>query len=83
VPINQSGFKSAEIVIGKNVWISAGAVILKGVSIGAGAVVAANAVVVRSVVELDIVGGIPANVIGNREIPATGHRFQRNKKESS
>lgn len=70
IPINQSGFDVAPIVIGDDVWIGAGAVILKGVTIGRGAVVAANAVVNRDVAEYEIVGGVPAKHIGFRK----GHR---------
>lgn len=39
----------AQVVIGKNVWIGAGAVILKGVTIGDNAVVAAGTVVSKDV----------------------------------
>lgn len=41
--------KKEKVVIGKNVWIGAGAVILKGVTIGDGAVVAAGTVVSKDV----------------------------------
>lgn len=46
--------------------IGNGCRILDGVRIGRGAVVAAGAVVTRSVAPLDIVGGVPAKVIGQR-----------------
>ena len=52
--------------IGWGSWIGAGAVVMPGVSVGRGAIVGANAVVTRDVDDFDIVGGIPAVVIGNR-----------------
>lgn len=53
----------APIVIGKNVWIGAGATILPGVTLGDNAIVAAGAVVTKEVAPNTLVGGIPAKVI--------------------
>jgi len=47
-------------------WIGARATILPGVTIGEGAVVAAGAVVTRDVSPYDVVGGVPAKKIGER-----------------
>jgi acetyltransferase-like isoleucine patch superfamily enzyme len=51
------------IVIGRNVWIAAGATVIGGVTIGDNAVVAAGAVVTRDVPTDTIVGGNPARII--------------------
>ncbi|WP_175976699.1 DapH/DapD/GlmU-related protein [Burkholderia sp. BCC1047] len=51
------------IVIGRNVWIGAGATIVGGVTIGENAVVAAAAVVTRDVPPNTLVGGNPAKII--------------------
>lgn len=51
------------IVIGRNVWIAAGATIIGGVTIGENAVVAAGSVVTRDVPPNTLVGGNPARVI--------------------
>lgn len=48
-------------------WIGVGAVIMPGVTIGRGAIVGANAVVTRDVRDFEIVGGVPAVVIGTRQ----------------
>jgi maltose O-acetyltransferase len=39
---------------------------MPGVTIGKGAIVAANAVVTKDVADFEIVGGVPAAVIGTR-----------------
>lgn len=49
--------------IGDNVYIAAGAKVLGNISIGAGSVVGANAVVIESVPERTVVGGVPSRVI--------------------
>mgnify|MGYP000665090158 CR=1 FL=1 len=54
---------AAPIVVGRNVWIGAGATILQGVTIGADSVVAAGAVVARDVPPATLVGGVPARTI--------------------
>ena len=53
------------VVIDDYVWISSRAMILPSL-IGRGAVVAAHALVNRDIAPLDIVGGVPAKVIGKR-----------------
>lgn len=57
----------APVEIGDYVFIGPRAIILPGVKIGKGAVVAAGAVVTGDVGEFDIVGGVPAKVIGKRK----------------
>ncbi|GHE76964.1 hypothetical protein GCM10019059_40190 [Camelimonas fluminis] len=60
------GMKNIGIEISDDVWIGAHAVILDGVQVGCGAVIAAGAVVTKSVGAWEIVGGVPARVIGIR-----------------
>lgn len=57
-------------IIGEYVVIFSNAVISPGVTIGDGAVVAAGAVVIRDVEPFTVVGGVPAKVIGKREVLA-------------
>lgn len=54
------------VVIGDDVWVGAGAVILPGVTVGSGSIVGAGAVVTRDVAPGQIVGGVPAKVVGER-----------------
>jgi acetyltransferase-like isoleucine patch superfamily enzyme len=53
---------AAPIVVGRNVWIGAGATVLQGVTIGDEAVVAAGAVVTGDVPPAVLVTGVPARV---------------------
>lgn len=66
--LQDSNFSGQEspVVIEDYAWISSRTTILPGVTIGRGAVVAAGAVVTKSVAPYDIVGGIPAKKIGER-----------------
>ena len=54
------------ITLGDYVWIGVHATVLMGVTIGEGAVVAAGAVVTKDVEPYTIVGGVPAQKIGER-----------------
>ena len=60
--------KGNSVVIDDYVWIASRATILPGVHIGRGAVVAAGAVVTKDVPPMTIVGGVPAKVIGKRDV---------------
>lgn len=53
----------APIVVGRNVWIGAGATVLPGVTIGDDAVVAAGAVVTADVPPAVLVAGVPARIV--------------------
>ena len=67
--INSEGFDPVygEVEIEDYVFIGPRATILPGVKIGKGAIVAAGAVVIKDVAEFAIVGGVPAQVIGERK----------------
>lgn len=67
--VNSEGFSPTDgtVEIGDYAFIGPRAIILPGVKIGRGAVVAAGAVVTSDVKEFEIVGGIPAKVIGERK----------------
>jgi maltose O-acetyltransferase len=67
--INSEDFHATigEVIIGDYVFIGPRAIILPGVKIGKGAVVAAGAIVTKDVEEFKIVGGVPAQVIGERK----------------
>lgn len=67
--VHDASFKavSAPVVIEDYVFIGPRAIILPGITIGRGAVVGAGAVVTKDVAEFTIVGGVPAQVIGERQ----------------
>ncbi len=58
--------KFKPISIDDYVWIGIGAIVLQGVHIGKGAVVCAGAVVTKDVGEYEIVAGVPAKKVGER-----------------
>ena len=58
---------SKGIVIGDDVWVGSNSVILDGVNIYEGAIIAAGSVVTKDVNRYDVVAGVPAKVINNRE----------------
>lgn len=62
-PDRRADMHPAPIVIGRNVWVGAGAIILKGVTVGEGAVVAAGALVTGDVPAGAVVVGQPARVV--------------------
>ena len=77
--INSEDFHaiSAPVEIGDFVFIGPRAIILPGVKIGRGAVVAAGAVVTKDVTEDAIVGGGPAEGIGERKVKNLHYRLGR------
>jgi maltose O-acetyltransferase len=59
------------------VFIGPRAIILPGVTIGRGAIVGAGAVVTKDVEPLQIVGGVPAKVIGERSLKDPKYKLGR------
>ncbi|MFE5835283.1 acyltransferase [Arthrobacter sp. NPDC056493] len=58
--------KGGRVTIGPRAYVASRATVLPSVTIGEGAVVAAGAVVSKDVAPYTIVGGVPAQVIGQR-----------------
>ena len=68
---------SKPVQIGDYVFVGPRCIILPGVRIGRGAVIAAGAVVTKDVEELQIVGGVPAKVIGERTLQELNYKLGR------
>lgn len=79
--INSPDFSatSAPVTISDYVFIGPRAIILPGVTIGTGAIVAAGAVVTKDVADYSIVGGVPAKVIGERNLKNPNYHLGRAK----
>lgn len=67
----------APVKIGDYAFIGPRAIVLPGVKIGKGAVVAAGAVVTKDVEDFAIVGGVPAQVIGERKLKDLHYKLGR------
>lgn len=77
--INSESFKGvfAAVVVEDYVFIGPRAIILPGVTIKKGAIVGAGAVVTKNVEEFQIVGGVPARVIGERKNKNLNYKLGR------
>jgi len=77
--LGSEGFEAKEekVIINDYVFVGPRAIILPGVSIGKGAVIAAGAVVTKDVENYQIVGGVPAKVIGERVNKDLAYRLGR------
>jgi acetyltransferase-like isoleucine patch superfamily enzyme len=74
IPMMEQGiYTKGAVVIGDDVWLGAGATVLDGVQIGKGCVVGAGAVVTKNLPNYVIAVGIPAKIVGSRQLaePAT------------
>lgn len=68
---------SAPVHIEDYVFVGPRAIILPGVTLGRGSIVAAGAVVTKDVKPFEIVGGVPAKVIGERKQKELHYRLGR------
>lgn len=68
-PVTDQVMDEADVTIGADVWAGARAILLPGVTIGDGAIIAAGSVVRQDVPPFAIVAGVPAKVVGTRNIP--------------
>lgn len=77
--VNDGDFKAitAPVVIEDYVFIGPRAIILPNVTIGKGAVIAAGAVVTKDVPQFAIVGGVPAQIIGERKNKDLNYKLGR------
>lgn len=69
--------REESVEIGDYVFIGPRVIILPGVKIGKGAVIAAGAVVTQNVPSFKIIAGIPARIIGERQIRDPHYKLGR------
>ena len=68
IPLAQQGIRASEgCDVGNGVWLGANVSVLDGACLGEGSIAAAGAVVVKPVAPREIVGGVPARTIGQRD----------------
>lgn len=67
-PVTDQAMDEADVVLGDDVWVGAGAILLPGATIGDGAIIAAGAVVRGDIPAMAIAAGMPARVIGQRDL---------------
>lgn len=68
---------TAPVIIEDYAFIGPRVIIQPGVKIGRGAIIAAGAVVVKDVPSYAVVGGVPANVIGERKLKDLHYKIGR------
>lgn len=68
IPFRSQPKRERDIRIGSDVWLGARVVVTAGVTIGDGCIVGAGAVVTRDLPAGCIAAGVPARVIGNRNV---------------
>lgn len=71
-PVSKQAMDEADVIIGRDVWIGAGAIILPGINIGNFAIIGAGAVVTGDVPERGIAVGNPARITGQRSATGDG-----------
>lgn len=65
--VQDQGYEHAPVILAEDTWLGTHVVILPGVMIGKGAVVGSNAVVNKNVEQWQVVGGIPAKILKERQ----------------
>lgn len=66
--MNEPLVTKGPIIVGDGAWIGHGVTVVNGVTIGRGAIIGAGAVVTRDVPDEAVAAGVPARIIGRREI---------------
>ncbi|MEM8728361.1 MAG: acyltransferase [Pseudomonadota bacterium] len=75
-PVTKQASDEADVIVGEDVWIGARAILLPGTEIGNGSIVAAGAVVRGQFPPFSIIGGVPAKVIGQRDLVEGARRLE-------
>lgn len=67
-PVTKQAMDEADVVIGADVWLGARVMVMPGARIGDGAIIGAGALVRGEIPAGAIAVGVPARVVGHREI---------------
>ena len=67
IPIIEQGRIAKGITLGNDIWVGAGVKVLDGVTIEEGAIIGPGSVVNKHVPKYNVVAGVPAKIIFNRE----------------
>ena len=67
-PVTAQAMDEADVIIGNDVWLATRVIVLPGAVIGDGAVIGAGAVVRDEIPAFAIAVGMPARVVGYRQI---------------
>lgn len=73
-PVTKQAMDEADVIIGKDVWLAARVVVLPGARIGDGAIIGAGSVVRGEIPAMSIAVGVPAKVVGARQLPGAEAR---------
>lgn len=69
-PVTEQAMDEADVVIGDDVWLGTRAMVLPGSRIGDGAIIGAGALVRGEIPAGAIAVGMPARVVGMRQVPS-------------
>jgi acetyltransferase-like isoleucine patch superfamily enzyme len=67
-PVTEQAMDEADVVIGRDVWLATRVIVMPGARIGEGAIIGAGAIVTGDIPRHAIAVGMPAKVVGKRQI---------------
>jgi acetyltransferase-like isoleucine patch superfamily enzyme len=68
-PVTEQAMDEDDVIIGRDVWLATRVIVMPGARIGDGAIIGAGAIVTGDIPAHAIAVGMPARVVGRRQIP--------------